>query len=302
MNVFEADSRLAFTSAVVAAVVCVFAALVLAAAAVLVPLSMTTFLFATAALALLVLTVYLVVQAWQMREVTYTLDRNAFIIRWGDTREVVPMGDVQRVIAATDIEQGLRFVRFPLPGWWFGTARHPALGRLRMYSTAPLDQQVIIVTPEQSYAVSPYDDEAFLDAFRTRLEMRPTQNVQHARLLPAYMQWPIWSDTPALALLILAIALNLVTFGLSAGRFPSAPAQLALHFDGAGVADRLGEKAQLFVPPAIALITLLLNLGIGLALYRKGERLAAQLLWGGSIAVQLLFFVATATIGFTLPS
>jgi hypothetical protein len=302
MNVFEADSRLAFTSAVVAGVVCVFAAVVLIAAALLVPLSFTTFLFSAAALALLSLAAYLAVQAWQMREVNYTLDRNAFVIRWGDSREVVPMGDVQRVIAATDVEQGLRFLRFPIPGWWFGTASHPALGTIRMYATAPLDQQVIIVTPEQSYAVSPYDDEAFLDAFRMRLEMRPTQNVQHARLLPAYMQWPIWSDKTALVLLILAIGLNLITFGLSAGRFPSAPAQLALHFDGAGVADRLGEKAQLFVPPAIALITLLVNLGIGLLLYRKGERLAAQLLWGGSIAVQLLFFVATATIGFTLPS
>jgi len=302
MNVFEADSRLAFTSAVVAALVCVFAAIALIAAAVLVPLSFTTFLFVVTALALLSLTVYLVVQALQMREVTYTLDRNAFVIRWGDTREVVPMGDVQRVIAAVDIEKGLRFPHFPLPGWWFGTAKHPALGEIRMYATAPLDQQVIIVTPEMSYAVSPYDDEAFLDAFRTRLEMRPTQNAQHARLLPAYMSWSIWHDKPALILLILAIALNLITFGLSASRFPGAPAQMALHFDSAGVADRLGEKAQLFAPPMIALITLLVNLGIGLALYRKSERLAAQLLWGGSIAVQLLFFVATATIGFTLPS
>ncbi len=116
------------------------------------------------------------------------------------------------------------------------------------------------------------------------------------------MHWPILKDAPALALLIFAIALNLLTFGLGAGRYPSAPAQLALHFDGAGTADRLGEKAQLFGPAAIGLITLLVNAGVGLWLYRKGERLAAQLLWGGSIAVQLLFFVATVTIGFTLPS
>ncbi len=302
MNVFEADSRLAFTSAIIAAGACVFAAIALVAAAVLVPLSFSTFLFVVAAIGLVLLAAWLVLQGNQLRVVSYTLDRNAFIIRWGDTREIVPMGDVQRVIAATDIEKGLRFPRLPLPGWWFGTARHLALGEIRMYATAALDQQVIIVTPERSYAVSPYDDEAFLDAFRTRLEMRPTQNVHHARLLPAYTQWPIWRDVPALVLLILAIGLNFVTFGLSAGRFPGAPAQLALHFDSAGVADRLGEKAQLFGPAVIALLTLLVNVGAGLALYRKGERLAAQLLWGGSIAVQLLFFVATVTIGFTLPS
>jgi uncharacterized membrane protein len=171
-----------------------------------------------------------------------------------------------------------------------------------LYATAPLDQQVIIVTPERSYAVSPYDDEAFLDAFRTRLEMRPTQNVAHARLLPPYMTWPMWGDRIALLLLILAIGINLAMFGLSAGRFPAAPAQLALHFDSAGLADRWRDKPQLFLPPLIALITLAINVGFGFWLYRREERLAAYMLWGGAIAIQMLFFVATVTIGFTLPS
>lgn len=302
MNVFEADSRVAFTSGIVAAIAAVFGALVSAVAAFLVPLSLSTFGFAVAALGLLALAGWLALQAYQLAEASYSLDRNAFVIRWGQQREIVPMGDVQRVIAGEDVAEGLRMFRIPLPGWWFGTARHPALGKIRLYATAPLEQQVIVVTPECSYAVSPYDDEAFLDAFRTRLEMRPTQNVAHARILPPFMTWPIWGDKTALVLLILAIGLNLVTFGLSAGRYPAAPAQLALHFNALGVADRYGDKPQLFVPPVIALITLLVSIGIGLALYRKGEKLAAFILWGGAAAVQAFFFVATVTIGFSMPS
>jgi hypothetical protein len=302
MNVFDADSRLAFTSGVIAVAVCAIGAIALLVAAVLVPLSFTTFLFVAAALGLLALGGWIAYQSYQLSATSYALDRNAFVIRWGQTREVVPMGDVQRVIAADDLEQGLRFLRLPLPGWWFGNARHPALGKIRMFATAPLSDQVIVITPEQSYAVSPYDAEAFLDAFRTRLEMRPTQNVTHARLLPAFAQWPILRDRIALVLLFLAIALNFTSFGLSAGRFPAAPAQIALHFNSAGLADRFGDKAQLFVPPFIGLATLLIGLGTGLWLYRKGDRLAAFLLWGGSTVVQLFFMVASLTLGFTLPS
>ncbi len=302
MNVFDADSRLAYTSGIVAAVACAIGALALLVAAILVPLSFTTFAFVVLAVALLALGAWLVFQAYQLHTASYSLDRNSFVIRWGQTREIVPMGDVQRVIAAKDIEEGLRFLHMPLPGWWFGHARHSALGKIRMYATAPLNEQVIIVTPEQNYAVSPYDAEAFLDAFRTRLEMRPTQNVTHARLLPSFAEWPIWRDKVAQVLLFLAIALNFGLFGLSAGRYPAAPAQIALHFNSAGLADRFGDKAQLFVPPFIGLITLAISVGIGIWLYRKGERLAAFLLWGGSTVAQLFFAIASITLGFTLPS
>lgn len=302
MNVFEADSRLAFTSGVVAAIVVIFGAIALIVAATLVPLSGITFLFAFGALCLLAFAAWLGYQTYQLAYASYSLDRNAFVIRWGESREIIPMGDVQRVIAAEDVATGLRFLRVPLPGWWFGIARHPALGKVQLYATAPPDQQVIVVTPECSYAVSPYDDEAFLDSFRIRLEMRPTQDVVPARLLPPFATWAFWSDKTAHILLILAIALNLALFGLSAIRFPAVSAQLALHFDASGLADRFGEKSQLFVPPFIALITLIISAGFGLALYRRGEKLAAFMLWGGNVAVQLLFFIATITLGFTSPS
>lgn len=302
MNVFEVDSRLAFTSGVVAAVIVVFGAIAFSIAVALIPLSGFTFLFTLGAITLLALATWLGYQTYQLAHISYALDRNAFVIRWGALREIVPMGDVQRVITADEITDELRLLRPPLPGWWFGVGSHPALGKVRFYATEPPDQQIIVVTPECSYAVSPYDIEAFLDAFRIRLEMRPTQNVAHARLLSGFANWRIWRDRTALTLLFLAIALNLALFGLSATRFPAAPAQIALHFDASGSVDRLGEKSQLFVPPVLGLLTLAVSLIFGLVLYRKGETLAAFMLWGGSAAMQLLFFAAALTLGFTLPS
>lgn len=302
MNVFEVDSRLAFTSGAIAAVVVVFGAVACAIAAVLVPLSGFTFLFTLSAIALLALAIWLGYQTYQLTRINYTLDRNAFIIRWGALREIVPMSDVQRVILADEIADDLRLLRLPLPGWWFGVGSHPALGKIRFYATEPPEQQLIVITSGCSYAISPYDAEAFLDALRIRLEMRPTQNVTYSRLLPGFANWRIWRDRTALVLLFLAIGLNLALFGMSATRFPAAPAQIALHFDAGGSADRLDEKSQLFVPPVLGLLTLAVSLIFGLVLYGKGERLAAFMLWGGSAATQLLFFVATLTLGFSLPS
>jgi len=302
MNVFHADSRLAFTSGALATAIAVFGAIVFAIAAAVIPLSALTVLLALAGLAFLGGAAWLGYQTYQLASVSYSLDRNAFVIRWGALREVVPMGEVQRLILGEDIADELRLLRVPLPGWWFGIGWHPALGKVRCYATESPDQQIVIVTPECSYVVSPYDDEAFLESFRVRLEMRPTQNVSHARLLPAFANWRIWRDKTALTLLILAIALNLCLFGLSAARFPAMPAQVALHFDASGVADRFGEKSQLFVPSLLGLITLGVSVAFGLVLYVKGETLAAFMLWGGGAATQVLFLVAALTLGFTLPS
>lgn len=302
MNVFEVDSRLAFTSGVIAAIIAVFGAIALGVAAALIPLSGFTFLLILGVLALLACAAWLGYQTFQLAHISYSLDRNACVVWWGAVREIVPMGDVQRVIAADAVADELRLLRLPLPGWWFGVGSHPALGKVRFYATEPPEHQIIIITPECSYALSPYDIEAFLEAFRVRLEMRPTQNVAHTRLLPSFATWRIWRDRTALALLILAIALNLGVFGVSATRFPAAPAQIALHFDAQGRVDRLGEKSQLFVPPVIGLLTLSASVALGLVLYRKGETLAAFMLWGGSAATQILFLVAALTLGFTLPS
>ena len=103
-------------------------------------------------------------------------------------------------------------------------------------------------------------------------------------------------------MLISSVALNLTAFGFSAGRFPAAPAQLTLHFNTAGLADRFGEKSQLFVPPLLGLVTLAIGIGAGLWLYRRGERLAAFMVWGGCAVTQLFFGIAAVTLGLTLPS
>jgi Bacterial PH domain/Protein of unknown function (DUF1648) len=299
MSVFETDSRLPFTAGIIAIIASVGGAVAAVIGVFLTPMSIVTFLFMLITLVLLALAGWM---GWQLVgyvRSSYALDRNAFVIRWGPVSEIVPMAEVQRVIAAADISDGLRFRRFPLPGWWRGSGRHPALGRLEFYSTEPLSNQIVVITPERNYVISPYDAEAFLDSFKARFDMRPTQPVAYSRAAPGFLSWHFWRDRAAHALLVAAIALNLGLFGLSMARYPSAPAQVPLHFDAAGIPDRVGPRTQLFTPAFVALALLIISIALGVTLYARKERLLAYLLWGGSAAVQAMFAVAAMTIGFS---
>ncbi|NJM42167.1 MAG: DUF1648 domain-containing protein [Anaerolineae bacterium] len=143
------------------------------------------------------------------------------------------------------------------------------------------------------------DAELFEQTFEAQLDLKPTQKVTATTLVPPLLDASLWKDRAALSLLILGLAINLLTFGISLGRYPAVPSQLVLHFNAAGIADRFGSTAQLFAPPVIALLLFIINAILGIIAYRKGEPMASYLVWGGNLAVQVAFLGAAITIGFT---
>jgi hypothetical protein len=299
MSVFDTDSRLPFSSGVLALAGLLIALLASIAGVALVPVSGLTFIFIVIALVSGSVIAWMAWQLYGYLNSSYTIDRNAFVIRWGPMREIIPMGDVQRVIPINEIEKGLKLRRPPLSGWWRGVGTHPALGRMTFYATDGPGRQLVVVTADHNFVVSPYDTEAFLDAFKARFEMQPTQPIIYARMSPNLLEWPLWRDRIAQGLLLAALALNLGAFGVGLFRFPEVSAQVPLHFDARGIADRLVSKDQLFTPAFIGLALLIVSAGLGVALYWRKERLSAYMLWGGSIAVQAMFAVAMVTIGFS---
>jgi len=68
--------------------------------------------------------------------------------------------------------------------------------------------------------------------------------------------------------------------------FPYLSADLPLHFDVNGLPDRIASKSGLFGLPVIGLVTWLFNTVVGIWLYRRIQRGAAYLLWGGAMVVQ----------------
>lgn len=298
MTIFETDSRHAFTSGVLIIAACVIAGLGLAAGMILLPVSLLSFVLGAAALALLILAAWLGYQLYGLTHITYAVDRNAFVIRIGAVRHIVPMDSVVRLARGSGLK-GIKASRPPLSGWWVGRGFQSEVGPIQFYATAPTETQYVLITERGSFGLSPYDAELFEQTFNAQLALGATQKVVASSLAPLFLDQQLWSDSAAKVLLILGLGINLLAFGISAARYPVVPSQIVLHFNATGIADRFGSTAQIFAPPAIALLLFAVNLVIGLIAHRRGEPLAGYLVWGGNVVVQLTFLVAVITIGFT---
>lgn len=225
----------------------------------------------------------------------YHLDRNALVIRWGATTQVVPMESVTAVLSGEQATHIHRF-RGPLwPGLRVGFGEVEEVGPTLFFATGSLSKQVIVTTPALAYALSPADPTAFIATLRQRLSMGPTQSVEQMSQQPAVLTWSFWNDRLGIALVASALLLLLGIFGYIWMRYPSLADLQPLHFDATGQPDRWGTRAQVFTLPFIGMLALITNGGLGFLLYDR-ERPASYLLWSGAIAVQVLVWGATLGI------
>jgi hypothetical protein len=226
---------------------------------------------------------------------SFHVDRNALVIRWGATTQVVPMGSVTGVLSGDQLKSITHF-RGPLwPGLRVGYGEIEDVGPTLFFTTGGLRKQVILTTPALAYALSPSDPTAFMENLRKRLAMGPTQSVEQASKQPALFTWTFWSDRLGVALLVSALVLLATLFGFIFLRYPSLAELQPLHFDAAGQPDRWGTRTQVFTLPFIGLLALIANGGLGVLLYER-ERPAAYLLWSGAVGVQILVWGATLGI------
>jgi hypothetical protein len=225
----------------------------------------------------------------------YFLDRNALIIHWGAMEQIVPMGQVERVVTGDEIRGRVSASGGLWPGHFVGFGTTPGLGESLFYATARPRGQIFVVTPGLAYGISPADPEDFLQSLRRRLEMGPTQVVEQSSRRPRVLEWPIWRDTPGLALLGVSLLSLLVLTGAMFLVFPALPSSVPLHFAASGQPDRFAPRAYVFAIPVIGLVVLVANTFLGWALSSR-ERLAGYLAWAGALFVQVLIWVPAVRI------
>lgn len=279
--------------ALIAALVLIDAGLIAWAAAA--PVTLATFLAGLLVLLSLAAIGWLAYRLTGLIRSAYILDRNAVVILWGETEQVIPTPQIERVILGEEVRGRLRFRGIRWPGCWVGYGEIEGIGPVLFYATAPLEEQILIQTPGLAYAISPEDRDGFLRTLQSRLQMGPTQLVEQSSHGPAFARWEFWRDRLALGLLSAGFLALLALVGFLCARFPGLPPLLPLHFDAQGIPDRLGARGEIFYIPLIGFVVLLTNGALGGALYAR-ERLAAYLLWGMGFLVQVLFWGAVLGI------
>jgi hypothetical protein len=225
---------------------------------------------------------------------SYLLDRNALIIQWGTSKQVIPTNEIERIFTGDEINRDFHFYGGGWPGHWVGYGEVKDAGETLFYATQPPRKQIFVATPGLVYGISPADRAAFLESLQKRLQMGPTQAVEQSSRRPPILEWPIWRDWLGLTLLGAGALALAGLIGFLCFRFPALPMLMPLHFGPSGSPDRLGPRSEVFLIPLIGLSTLLINGALGGLLYGR-DRVASYLLWGGSVLVQL--FVWTAAMG-----
>ncbi len=217
----------------------------------------------------------------------YWVDRDAVTMVWGPTRQVVPIGAIQEIIVGASA-QALTPPRF----WhWPCVDRRRmlyanALGLVNAYATRPPAEQIFLTTTGETFSLSPVDAAGFVAALQERYALGPARQVQTEIQRPPLWTWSLWRDPVALFLIWAGLFGVILLFGVLSFRFPHLSSDLPLHFDVNGIPDRISSKTGLFALPVIALLAWGFNLIAGIVLYRRVQRGAAYLLWGGALVVQ----------------
>jgi hypothetical protein len=294
-NTWDLEVRLGWIVGLSIVVLLLALTVALIVTALLNPVSIWTFLLSAGALVTIGVIVHVLYQLWGLVNAGYEMDRNALVIHWGGVHHQIPMQAIQGVTSGANVsdlrmQPGLRW-----PGYHVGLGETPELGPILFYATQPLDQHVLVSTAGMTYAISPTDVEAFLQALRERLDMGPTQEVEEHSSHPAFLDWTIWEDRWGLSLLLGSLTLLLLLVGVLCWRYPHLPAQVTLRFTREGQALLVADVARIFYFALMGVIFYVINGGLGLLLYHR-ERTATYLLWSGLLAVQGGLWAAVVAI------
>ena len=247
---------------------------------------------ATLCLLLLCLVAY---RTYGILSLQYVVSRDGVIIRWAGIRHFLPMRAIERVVPASDVEERTLFWGLAWPGCWVGKIRVRRLGTGRAYGTLPPSRQLLIITSDALYGISPADARGFLAGFRIRQELGALHPWEPRREESGVIIWPVWSDRYVQLTLLAAFMANLALFGYICAIYPSLSPILPLYFDAMGRVVRLGTRIEVLSLPGIGMILALVDTALGTFLYWK-ERTCARFLFGFAALIQLLIWNAAARV------
>lgn len=230
---------------------------------------------------------------YSLATLSYALDRNGLVIRWGITRQIIPLSAIERLVPGTAVGvpsvQGVSWM-----GYHIGRAEIARIGNVLFYSTHQTPEQVLyVMTTERNYAISVPDPAAFARQIQVRQDLGPTAEVSHhvERTLSALQGF--WGDRLGWLLAGTAAAMCAVAWLTLAVQYGDLPPTVNVYFPPAdpNPLSATNGRAILIQIPRAATVVLALDLLAGVLMY-AWDRIVARLVLGAGIAMQVGFLVA----------
>ncbi|MGI6250596.1 MAG: PH domain-containing protein [Anaerolineaceae bacterium] len=239
-----------------------------------------------AAVLLVMLLTWLLVQLYILLTMRYTISRGGIDLRWGLRRERIPLGNLQWVRSLSDFQSHLPLPFPRLPGLIFGKKKVKGLGLCEFAATKESDL-VLVSTSEKVYVISPTQPLVFTGQYNQWAEIGSLEDLEALSVGGRLLWGEIWRDGKA-RLLIIVGALGVGLVWITA---------LSMSFQRTEVLwptfDTLPSD-RLILLAVLSTAYWVVDLFMGVFFYRRGNvsRLLTYLLWSTSILVSLILIAA----------
>ena len=229
--------------------------------------------------------------AWGRLSLRYTVDRNALSIRWAGLEQVIPIGNIERLIPA-GAEETVTVEGVNWTGHHVGHAEIEDIGDVLFYSGHRTMADVLYVsTPSQTYAISVEDAMDFaraVQASQTRGALFEQRQTLHRSGISAQT---FWSDRLAVLLGLVLIGAFFAVLGYVLDMYPGLADTVGLRFPSFGGIVRASDKSALLDIPRSAAGFVAVNLFLAIVLH-SWERMVSYVLLIAGIVTQAVLLVA----------
>ncbi len=240
-------------------------------------IELTTFLAAVVATLFAGLTLLFGWWTMGLVRLAYQVDDESLRIRWCGGDIVVPLSDIQRVVPGRSAGEDESVSGLTWWGCQIGRGTLSALGPALFFAThSHPEDNVFVVTPGRSYALTVPDQVAFAEACSRRLIVGFGQG-ELQRVEPrGLILLPLWRDDKvwgAVGLVLVALgALGAFLFS----QYPDLPSVVQIDFPRTTSVVQVGERAELLRIGAVGGGIVAINLALAVLLHTR-ERAAG--LW-----------------------
>lgn len=218
----------------------------------------------------------------------YIVDRDGLVIRWGFTRQIIPLREIRRLVVGA---------RIPPPkiagvnwfGYHVGRAKVERIGDTLFYSVHQRPDEILyVLTAGPAYGLTVLEPAVFAAAVQQQRTAGPSTPIP---LRPAH-PWPVLQSFLLDRRALIVVLAALIAFTLAAGyllvRYPGLPEEVAVTYPEA--VERTLAKTDLLQFPLTGAAILMSNFLLAYLLH-SWERVLSYLLLGAAIGLNLALLI-----------